>query len=999
MVDKNDDLIIQVAADTAAMRKAWTKVESEVTGLSAKVNRQFGRMGQQIDRTFANVGRNMMRNLTGPLAGIGGVLATREVMQYADAWTEAGNKVAAAGSVVGMAGRSLEGIRQIADDSRAEFSATIDLYTRMLRSAGDVAESELEIARATEIVNRAFKAGGASASEMAAGVLQLSQGLSSGMLQGDELRSVRENAPLLAEAIADYFGTTIGGLKELGAQGELTSERIFAAILAAGDKVDAAFATTNATIQDSITRVQNALVQYIGSADQSLGATAALNAGLNALADNFDAFADVGLKLAAIIAGALVGRSIVPMVASLGVAGKGIVGFVRLLTGAASATGSTAAAFGALGAAAGPLAAIIGGGVLLGLQHMVAENARVRSSIERITDEMESLGLAGHSAAEGIDAAAEATDRLTAAEARREGRQAQENLGYLRNGGFWESVNRPITANIDLDNLEAIADRANDIRNALSSDIDQSAYQSIREMARALSEGRVEAEAVRAAMLAIRETDVSQPVADLAVALDEVARRWGAMESKVAVTGVAVDDARASIELFLDGLNTLGGSYGFSEELQGELRDISDGFDGTKESAEEVFQAIFRLAQVNPDLRRFLPALNDLVVGFHDVANAADTAAAAIDRVSAREAGQARANSYVDWLTARGERGQDTLEFMTEQNRLLGLTREQRDLEQEIAAVRREAADAGADITDARAMELAQQRLAWAEANKRSGGGKSDAEQFRERLEQERQSVALLQQEAALMAQLNPLAANYETTLEAWRMEQELLNDARKAGLADDPAVIAGIQEIVAAWQSGTEAINAVQEAQDAARESMQQWFDLAKSATQSFIQDLIDGKSAADALANALSNIGNYLINLGLGAFFGTGNGNFGLLGQMLNLPGHASGTANTGGRRGEPRGIVHGQEAVIPLPNGGRVPVDIRVPSVASAATQQQQLTVRVVSDDEKFSAYVENGAGHVVARSAPTIVGASVSRANKAAPAAIGQYQRQRGGEYRV
>src|SRR5690606_2598685 len=115
----------------------------EVTGFSSRVNRRFHSMGRQIDRAFENVGRNMMRSLTGPLAGLGGVLATREVMQYADAWTEAGNKVAAAGSVVGMAGRSLEEIRQIADDTRASFGDTVDLYSRMLRSAGNVAESEL----------------------------------------------------------------------------------------------------------------------------------------------------------------------------------------------------------------------------------------------------------------------------------------------------------------------------------------------------------------------------------------------------------------------------------------------------------------------------------------------------------------------------------------------------------------------------------------------------------------------------------------------------------------------------------------------------------------------------------------------------------------------------------------------------------------------------------------------------------------------------------------
>src|SRR5690606_21845358 len=137
--------------------------------------------------------------------------------------------------------------------------------------------------------------------------------------------------------------------------------------------------------------------------------------------------------------------------------------------------------------------------------------------------------------------------------------------------------------------------------------------------------------------------------------------------------------------------------------------------------------------------------------------------------------------------------------------------------------------------------------LAWKETNKKDKG-KSDAESFRERLADQKVSVDLLAKEAAVMGTLNPLAKDYETTLEAWRMQQELLNDARKAGLADDPAVIAGIQQIAEAWKDGTDAINAVQEAQDLAAESMQEWFDLGRSSARGFIDDLIEGKTAAEA-------------------------------------------------------------------------------------------------------------------------------------------------------
>src|SRR5690606_168511 len=103
--------------------------------------------------------------------------------------------------------------------------------------------------------------------EQAAGILQLGQALGSGFLQGDELRSIRENAPLLAQAIANEFGVTIAKLKDLGAEGELTTDRVFKAILNAQKEIDAIFGTTSSTIAEGFTRVQNALTEYIGQAD------------------------------------------------------------------------------------------------------------------------------------------------------------------------------------------------------------------------------------------------------------------------------------------------------------------------------------------------------------------------------------------------------------------------------------------------------------------------------------------------------------------------------------------------------------------------------------------------------------------------------------------------------------------------------------------------------------------------------------------------------------
>ncbi|MFK5281920.1 tape measure protein, partial [Lacticaseibacillus paracasei] len=92
----------------------------------------------------------------------------------------------------------------------------------------------------------------------------------------------------------------IGGLKQLGADGELVSSRVFKAILNAQPKIEAAFAVTNQTIGEGVTKINNAFTQYIGKSDASLSATGRLVSGLGLLADNFDTTADITLRLASI---------------------------------------------------------------------------------------------------------------------------------------------------------------------------------------------------------------------------------------------------------------------------------------------------------------------------------------------------------------------------------------------------------------------------------------------------------------------------------------------------------------------------------------------------------------------------------------------------------------------------------------------------------------------------------------------------------------------------
>ena len=260
------------------------RVEQRVKGFSTGMSTMQGSVNK-LSGSLMNAG-TVMTKFNNVLQVLGVSVAANEIRRYADSWTLMNNKIAAASQSSGMQARSLSDLKKGADNARSSIVEYADLYARIMRNSKGVAKSEQEVADATNIVSKAFAVGGAAASEQAAGVLQLGQALGSGVLQGDELRSIRENAPVLAQAIADEFGTTIAGLKDLGAQGKLTSERVLTAILKARQQIEAQFAKTSLTIEQSLTLVKNAATEYIGTMDGVTGASKAVSGTIKLVAED-----------------------------------------------------------------------------------------------------------------------------------------------------------------------------------------------------------------------------------------------------------------------------------------------------------------------------------------------------------------------------------------------------------------------------------------------------------------------------------------------------------------------------------------------------------------------------------------------------------------------------------------------------------------------------------------------------------------------------------------
>lgn len=155
-----------------------------------------------------------------------------------------------------------------AQESRQSMQAMGDLYFKVARASQEMGFAQQDNLRVTETVSKALVIGGANAQEAEATILQLGQALGSGRLQGDELRSLDENASILMGHVAKYFKTNVAGLKQMGAQGELTSDEVMRAILSASDEIDKEFSKMPMTFGQSMNMMENSWDRFILGVEQ-----------------------------------------------------------------------------------------------------------------------------------------------------------------------------------------------------------------------------------------------------------------------------------------------------------------------------------------------------------------------------------------------------------------------------------------------------------------------------------------------------------------------------------------------------------------------------------------------------------------------------------------------------------------------------------------------------------------------------------------------------------
>ena len=221
-----------------------------------------------------------MSRVKGALLGAGAVYSAQRVLQLADSMTTTRARLDLVIEGMNEAGTTADQLQQrimqSANRSRASYLDTADAISKMGIMAGDAFGSTDELVQFTELINKQFTIAGASAEGQSAAMLQLTQAMSSGVLRGEELNSIFEQAPTSIQTIADYLDVPIGRIRDMAANGEITAEIVKNAMLSSADEINRKFESMPYTYSQVWTMAQNILMDSFQPVLQMIGAGAQL---------------------------------------------------------------------------------------------------------------------------------------------------------------------------------------------------------------------------------------------------------------------------------------------------------------------------------------------------------------------------------------------------------------------------------------------------------------------------------------------------------------------------------------------------------------------------------------------------------------------------------------------------------------------------------------------------------------------------------------------------
>ena len=250
-------------------KRAFSSVRKNITGFNSELKRTA--------LTFATA------------------FGVKQLIDMGDSITDLRNRLNSFNNDAEKTVKQMDLIAQVAAHTRSSFEATGVVFTRMIQATQHLGITTEELAAATATVNATFKLSGTTAYEAANSARQLAQGLSSGRLSGDEMRSVLENNVVLANLLADGFDATVGQLRIMGAAGKITTEKIMPILIASFEETTKKVSDMQFTVDAAFQVLQVRLYEAVNAFNKATGAQDAVANSIAYVAKHINEFVVVGL--------------------------------------------------------------------------------------------------------------------------------------------------------------------------------------------------------------------------------------------------------------------------------------------------------------------------------------------------------------------------------------------------------------------------------------------------------------------------------------------------------------------------------------------------------------------------------------------------------------------------------------------------------------------------------------------------------------------------------
>ncbi|WP_425595021.1 tape measure protein [Morganella morganii] len=194
-----------------------------------------------------------------------------------------------------------ERVFNISQDTRSSLDATATLYARLERGTRQYNTSAEDLAKLTTIINQGFIVSGATAQEAENAIIQLSQGIASGVLRGEEFNSVSEQGSRLMVALADSMGVSIGQLRAMAAEGKLTTDVVVNGLLSQGAAIGDEFSKTTQTMSQALQEAGNNITKFFGNSSTVQSFIGGFNDSVVVVSENLDSLTNILVIAAGVI--------------------------------------------------------------------------------------------------------------------------------------------------------------------------------------------------------------------------------------------------------------------------------------------------------------------------------------------------------------------------------------------------------------------------------------------------------------------------------------------------------------------------------------------------------------------------------------------------------------------------------------------------------------------------------------------------------------------------